>query len=114
MKSCLIPLLLSFGAIQAADELPIDSSNEDFVIDLDHIYTVSVFEEITYFTAYSLSGDPLWEAPFSSEILSWKVKEGQLFVFSMARNKAAYFLTCVDANAGTLMWERVIRAPTGS
>lgn len=112
MKSCLIALLLLFGTLNAAEQFQMDGPNQTCVVGLDKIYTVAAFDERTYFTAYSLDGNPIWEAPFSSEILSWKIKDGQLLIFSVARNKEAYFLTCVDANEGMLVWERVIYSPS--
>ncbi len=107
----MIALLLAFGTLNAAEDLLMEGPCENFIVHSDKIYTVAAFSELTYFTGYSLDGTPLWEAPFGSEILSWKIKDDQLLIFSIARNKAAYFLTCVDANQGTLVWERVIQAP---
>ena len=34
-----------------------------------------------------------------------------LFVFSKARNGTAYYLTCIDAKMGKLIWEKPILAP---
>lgn len=113
MKTCLIAFLLSFASLNAAEELQMGGlSNENLVLHYDNILIVSSFEQITYLTSFTLAGDPVWEAPFHSEILTWKINNGLLFVFSKSRTGSRYFLTCLDAAEGKLLWERVISAPS--
>ncbi len=115
MKTCLIAFLLSFGSLNAAEELQMDGlSNETLLLHYDNILTVASFEEITYLTSFTLAGDPVWEAPFFSEIQTWKISNGLLFVFSKSRVGSRYFLSCLDAAEGKLLWERVIAAPSPS
>jgi len=80
-------------------------------LDVEHIHTVSTFENVTFFTTYNYSGELVWEVPFNSEITSWKMQGEQLLVFSKARNNLACFLTCIEAASGQLVWERIISAP---
>lgn len=109
----LIACLLSFASLSAAEELQMDGlSNENLLLHYDNILTVSSFEQITYLTSFTLAGDPVWEAPFYSEIQTWKISNGLLFVFSKSRSGSRCFLTCLDAAEGKLLWERVISAPS--
>jgi hypothetical protein len=86
-------------------------SSEKLGIYADSIYVISAFDEINYFTTYHSSGDVIWEVPFNSKIITWKIKEDLLFIFSQARDGLAYYLTCLHANEGSLMWEKAIVAP---
>lgn len=107
MKFYLIALFLLFGTLVSAEELQRGS----FLIDAQNIHVVSSFDEVTYLTTYSSTGDLVWETAFNSEIVSWEAEDGKVYVFSKARNRLAYYLTCVDAQEGKLLWERVIVAP---
>lgn len=115
MKAFAIASLLCLTAFANADERPAENVfHEQLGIAFDQIYVVSPFDEVTYFTAYSLAGDMLWEIPFISKILSWKVKEGLVFIFSQDLDGLCYYLNCLDASEGTLLWGRKILAPTPS
>lgn len=84
---------------------------EDLQISSDHLHTVSTFDEVTFFTTYDLEGNPLWEIPFNSLILSWELYQEHIYIFSKARNAIAYFLTCINPSTGEFLWERAILAP---
>ena len=93
---------------QFADFIP-----ERLGLDGDRIYVISTFEGVNFFTAYTYSGDPIWEISFNSNIISCANEDEMLFVFSKARNGTAYYLTCIDAKMGKLIWEKPILAPSG-
>lgn len=115
MKSRLIAFLLSCTALLSAEELQMDGfTSENITVGTEYIHIVSAFDQVTFFTTYSMGGDPIWEVPFNSEILYWKSNEEQIFIVSKARNKLAYYLTCLDVNDGMVKWERGIFAPDPS
>jgi len=105
----LIVLMLFVSSLNAFEN---DFSKDKLIISAGNISVISSFEAMTFITTYSPAGDPLWEAPFTSEIVSCKCTEDHLLVFSKARNGIAYFLTCIEAKDGTLVWERPIMAPS--
>lgn len=111
MNRYLFLALLVWGTLNADEELQMNATCEGFVIGEQLIYTVSPFEDVTYFTAYSFFGECVWEIPFGLEILSWKIHEGQILIFSHAFNNTLYLLTCVDAVKGSILWERPILSP---
>jgi hypothetical protein len=104
--SFLLAGTLFFATAAGAVELP-----ENLSLGTDRIHVISSFKEVTFFTVYTYAGEPVWEMPFSSEILSWKAKDGQLLIFSRARNGQACFLSSIDASSGKLQWEKAIIAP---
>ncbi len=78
----------------------------------DHlIHIVSSFESVDYLTTFSHGGELVWEVPFQSQVVSWGLREGALFVFSKARDGQIYFLTDLDAETGQVLWEKNIFAP---
>jgi hypothetical protein len=85
--------------------------SERLMMSGNSIYVVSTFDQIDYFTAYTFSGDAIWEISFNSEIISSKMKDDLLFIFSRARNGMTYYLTCLDTLEGKVVWEKAILAP---
>lgn len=108
MKSTWIALLFFTSTLSALED---DFSSDHLIMGTENVSVVSSFDTMTFFTTYSPTGEPLWEAPFTSDVISWKQKEDLLFVFSKARNGMAYFLTCIDAKEGVLVWERRVMSP---
>jgi len=104
----LLALMLCASTLHAFED---DFSKDKLIISAENISVISSFEAMTFITTYSSTGEPLWEAPFTSEIISCKCAEDHLLVFSKARNGIAYFLTCIEAKNGTMVWERPIMAP---
>jgi len=97
----LLPLLFTSIAL-ATDPLTIHS---------EKAYVISSFEEKDFFTVYSTEGTPLWEASFTSQVVSWKMDTTQVLIFSKARAGKVYFLSSFDLQTGELKWERPIFAP---
>jgi len=110
-RSILVFCALFLGSSLYGDEA---LAPDKLDLGLECIHVVSQFPEVAYLTAYAYSGEPVWEVNFNSEILSWKTKDQQLVIFSKARNGQAYFLTCLDASNGDLIWENPIFGPPGS
>ena len=103
MKSLSIALLLFTSALSA--------SEDKLLVSEGTITVASVFDTATFITTYSSTGESLWEAPFTSEVITFKRVEDHLLVFSKARSGMAYFLTCIDAGTGALLWEKPILSP---
>ncbi|MBS0603545.1 MAG: hypothetical protein JSS60_00745 [Verrucomicrobia bacterium] len=115
LRSFLFFGMFSISAFVHAGEVDGDGfSSEMLSVGNEHVHIVSAFDNVTYFTTYNYAGDPVWEIPFNSVIISWKAKGDQLFVFSCARSGLAYFLTCIEAGSGKLLWERPVVAPEGN
>jgi outer membrane protein assembly factor BamB len=104
-------ILLFICFVCAAVESHANRCAEKIVVDPERIYSVSSFEEASYFTAFTRSGELAWEVPFSSKILNWTIDGGQVFIFSKDRSGNPNYITCVDSTSGTLVWEKRIWAP---
>ena len=77
MKSLSIALLLFTSALCA--------SEDKLLVNEDTISVVSSFDTATFVTTYSSTGESLWEAPFTSEVITIKRVEDHVYVFSKAR-----------------------------
>ncbi|GEM_PF-5497751 len=108
MKWIATSLLLLTSALNASEE---DFSKDALCFSNGNISVVSPFDTTTFITTYSPTGEPLWEVAFTSEVISWNHRGVHLYVFSKARDNAAYFLTCIDVDNGTFLWERRILTP---
>ncbi len=109
--SILVCFLMISNALKADESKPKTPSFEKLLAAEDLVYVISSFEEINYLTAFSLLGEMTWEVIFASAIVSCDLEGEYLFVFSKARNGSAYYLTCIEANTGKLIWEKPIWAP---
>ena len=105
MKKAVLFLLIAFLATASA------YSAEPLTIVQEKICVVSSFEQKDFFTVYSLEGMPLWEVSFSSKVISWRVENDRVHVFSKDRAGKAYYLSCFEIEKGGLQWERPIFAP---
>lgn len=85
----------------------------DRQFDQDHMITtnysiliLSAFEDEDHITAYSDYGTLQWDVTVRSKVISWKIKDGLLYVFSKSRYLEKTFLTCIDPATGYVIWER--------
>jgi outer membrane protein assembly factor BamB len=85
---------------------------EKMAVSENKLYIVSSFENVDYFDSYTHTGDLVWEAAFTSKIISWKIQGNRLFIFSENRNGHVFYLTCFDVNTGKLLWEKNVLAPS--
>lgn len=72
----------------------------------DCVVVISSFEDKDHITAYSHRGAKLWNSSFHAKILSWKMTNDCIFVFSKDRNGYSTYLTCIDRIDGKLIWQR--------
>lgn len=79
---------------------------ERMVIDRNDIFVVSSFDSKDYITVYDFFGRQLWNISFHAKILSWKVDNDLLVVFSKDRAGTSTYLTCIDRYTGKLLWQR--------
>jgi outer membrane protein assembly factor BamB len=85
---------------------------EKLIVDYDHVYVISSFDQIQYLTVYNFFGEFIWEVTFNSKIISVEVENEILFTLSKGRNGQAYYLSCFNIKNGRLIWEKPIWAPT--
>jgi hypothetical protein len=116
MKHCVIAFvcfLCAASILKAEDssEAIPDFTTERMSVNSESIYVVSSFDVIDYFSTYNHEGEFVWETPFSSKIVSWKIKGDVLFIFSRHRNGLVYYLTRLEAGTGTIKWEKSIFSP---
>lgn len=72
----------------------------------DALFVVSSYENEDAITAYSYNGIRLWNAPFHAKILSWRMVDNYIFVFSKHRLGTRTYVTCLCALTGELVWQR--------
>jgi outer membrane protein assembly factor BamB len=106
-------ILITTSAINAENSTASDWHEDPLIVEADLLYVVSSFEDLDYFSAFTHAGEFSWEAPFSTEILSWKFLDDHLFLFSHARDGSVYYLTCLDAKTGKLLWEKGVYKNVG-
>lgn len=95
-------VFLMFGALYA---------HEPLVVKEKEIHTIASFDAVDYFTTITSDGEFLWELPFGTKIESFQELGDRLFILSKMRDGSAYYLTCLDAEKGKLIWEKPIFAP---
>lgn len=76
------------------------------IITNSSVIVLSPFEEQDHLTAYNDYGTLLWDVTVNSKVISWKIRDGLLFVFSKSRYLEKTYLTCVDPATGYIFWER--------
>jgi hypothetical protein len=103
-------ILFSSPLLQSEEVIDPGFHTDQLAVNAEDIYAISSFQETDYFTVYTHAGDILWEVPFFAKIISWKARDELLFIFSQARNSQAYFISCLDAKKGYLLWEKGIYA----
>jgi hypothetical protein len=71
-----------------------------------NIMVVTSLEDEDHITAYSDNGIRLWDQTFYPKIISWKLKDGYLYVFSKSRLLSTTYLTCMNPMTGIIIWEK--------
>lgn len=107
LRSALLSLcLLGCGGATA-------SIFSDRNFDQDHMLTtnysvmiLSAFEDEDHISAYSDYGSLLWNVSVNPKIISWRMKDGLLYVFSKSRYLEKTYLHCIDPATGKIIWER--------
>ncbi len=85
--------------------------SEKMVLKGGRVYVVSSFEDTDYFCMYSQNGDFLGEVPFSTKIVSWKLEDDLLVIFTKDRDGKAYYLAAFEMKEGKVVWNKAIYAP---
>jgi len=84
---------------------------DPLLLDESTVHVVSSFPAIDYFSKLTREGKFLWEIPFQTEICSYEVDEGEVFILSKTRDGSAFFLSCINNENGEINWEKGIYAP---
>lgn len=72
----------------------------------DSVVAISSFDNQDHVTAYTYSGVRLWNAPFHAKILSWHIAGGNIFIFSKDRSGTKTYITCLNKNTGSVVWQK--------
>lgn len=85
--------------------------NQDHMLTLtgypyNSIIVLSAFDDNDHITAYSDYGSLLWDVQFNTKIISWQLKDDNLYVFGKSRYLEKSYLYCVDPVTGRIRWER--------
>lgn len=102
LSSC----LLSCASATAGLFSDRDFDQEHMLIGNHSILILSAYEEDDRLTAYTDYGKLLWEVTVNPKVISWKLKDGLLYVFSKSRYLEKTYLTCIDPVTGSILWER--------
>lgn len=99
--------LLTCGCVSASPFSDRDF-NQDRMITTNYnqIIILSPFDDSDHITAYSDYGSFQWDVSVSTKVISMKMKDGFLYIFSKSRYVEKTYLTCVDADTGIVLWER--------
>lgn len=96
--------LLGCGSATAA---VMSNFDQDHMITTNYSVIVhSPFDTSDHITSYSDYGSFQWDVTMNTKILSMKLKDGLLFVFSGSRSISKTYLTCIDPITGVVIWER--------
>ncbi len=88
------------------------SESDRLSIHKNRVYAVSSFDQMDYFSVYSDLGELVWEVPFNSKVVTWKMTDEWVYIFSRSRGGLAYYVSCIEPITGKLIWEKPIHAPT--
>ena len=105
LRSLLIGAFLLVGTTVSAAVT--SNFNQDHMITTNYSIIVhSPFDTTDLVTSYSEYGFLQWEVKLNARVLSMKIKDGLLYIFSGSRVLNKTFLTCVDPVTGIILWER--------
>jgi outer membrane protein assembly factor BamB len=107
LRSALLSLCL-LGCGNATAAIFSDRNfDQDHMIPTNYsIMILSAFEDEDHITAYSDYGSLLWDVAINTKVISWKLKDGLLYVFSKSRYLEKTYLHCIDPTTGRVIWER--------
>lgn len=103
---CGAALLTGSNALSATEYHDYEFNQERMIVTQSVVYVASSFDGMDYITCYDHYGARLWNTAFASKIVSWKIQDDMLFVFSKAHTGHKTFLTCLNRWSGLAYWER--------
>lgn len=105
-KLILSIFLLSAGAASASYDMN-RQFNQDYMITTPYnVIVVSSFNDADFLTAFNEYGSLAWKVKIPRNVLSMKLKDGYLYVFSQHHYKESTTLSCIDPINGSILWER--------
>ncbi|WP_068467649.1 hypothetical protein [Candidatus Protochlamydia phocaeensis] len=106
-RSAFLGMLLLISGMLSAQSFSDREFNQDRMMATSfNIMILSSFETEDHITAYSDYGTLQWDVAFRPKVISWKLKDNYLFVFSKSRYAEKTYLTCIDPLTGLIAWER--------
>ena len=107
LRSILLSIcLLGCGTATAAQFSDRDFNQDRMITTNYSILVLSPCEEEDHITAYTDYGTLLWDVTVHPKVMSWKMKDGLLYIFSKSRYLEKTYLTCIDPATGYTLWER--------
>lgn len=106
LRLALIGLFFSIATAGFAKDNDYNFQQERMLLSQDSVVIVSSFDNQDHISAYSYTGNFLWNAPFHAKILSWQMAQDYIFVFSKDRRGSKTYLTCLDRFSGRLVWQK--------
>ena len=103
--------LTVFVATEASPPPPKDHTDYSFqqermIVDNGTIFIISSFKTEDHVSSYTVNGSLLWNAPFHAKVLSWKLTDNSLIIFSKDRKGQSTYLTSLDRFTGMLVWQK--------
>lgn len=106
LRALFVGALLLVGA-EATAAVP--NFSQDHMITTNYSIIVhSPFDSTDHITSYSDYGTFQWDVTMNTKVISMKMKDGLLYIFSATRSSfnTKTYLTCVDPITGIILWER--------
>ena len=79
---------------------------DHMILNRGSVMILSAFDEEDHITCYSDYGRLLWNVSFNPKVISWKIDNHLLYVFSKSRILEKTYLHCIDPTNGKIIWER--------
>lgn len=96
--------LIGSGTAAALDSpTPITDLNAILISDSNNIYTLTSTDNADIIHVHNQFGDFLWKYSYVFKVISWKHKNGVLYVFSKSRYIDKTFLDAFDSS-GNVKW----------
>lgn len=107
LRSLIVGAFLLVGTTVSA--APVPNFNQDHMITTNYSVIVhSPFDSTDHITCYSDYGTFQWDVTMNTKVISMKLNDGLLYVFSGTRSALTNktYVTCVDPVSGLIIWER--------
>jgi len=79
---------------------------DHLILNRGSVMVLSAFEDEDHITCYSNYGRLLWDVTFNPKVISWKLDDNLLYIFSKSRFLEKTYLHCIDPLTGKIIWER--------
>ncbi len=106
IRSALLSLCLLGCGTLSAQFSSRDFNQEYMKVTSYAVMILSPFDDEDHITAYNSYGGLIWDDSFLTKVMSWKLDNDLLYVFSKSRYAEKTYLTCINTKNGQILWER--------